>query len=135
MGWLEKIIVELLEKYLLPLLRVVWRFIWRFVICPIWKLAFPVVDKKTGIKQSRMKYYLLQFQYQNGETHLAYQEVYSNGDSKGYYDREGKRFFPEHPNENFHIAQEFQFPKWGRIDWYDVFNGDKNSGCWGITER
>ena len=110
--------------------------IWRFVICPVLKLACPVNDLRTEIKQSRMRYYLVQFSYRNGETHDAFQEVYSSGNVKGYYDSGGKRFIPEEVHECSHLdGGQFKFPKWGRIDWRDVFNGNKDSGCWGISER
>ena len=135
MEWLAKIVVGLLEKYLLPLLKALRGFVWRFFVCPVWKLAFPVKDLKTGIRQSRMRYYRVQFSYRSGEKYEAYQEANSNGSVNGYYDSTGKRYFPEQPNECAHLdSGKFQFPEWKRIDWQDVFNGNKNSGCWGISE-
>lgn len=83
-----------------------------------------------------MRYYRVQFSYRNGEKHDAYQEADSNGNVKGYYDSEGKRFIPEELHECSHLdGGRFQFPKWGRIDWHDVFNGNKKSGCWAISEK
>jgi hypothetical protein len=136
MEWLAKIMVGLLEKYLLPILRALRDFGWRFVICPVCKLAFPVQDLRTGIKQSRMRYYRVQFSYRNSEKYDAYQEADSNGNVKGYYDNEGKRYLPEEPRACSHLeVGKFQFPRWARIDWRDVFSGNKNSGCWGISEK
>jgi hypothetical protein len=136
MDWLVKIVVALLEKYLLPLLKALWGFVCRFVIRPVWKLAFPLKDLRTGIKQSRMRYYRVQFSYRSGEKHDAYQEADSNGNVNGYYDNEGKRYIPDEPYECSPLdGGKFQFPKWARIDWFDVFNGNKNSGCWGISEK
>jgi len=109
---------------------------WRFVICPFEKLAFPVRDVRTGIKQSRMRYYRVQFRFRNGREETAFQESNSNGSLIGYFDREGQRYIPEEPHEASVLdAGRFQFRTWGRIDWSDVFNGDKHSGCWGISER
>jgi hypothetical protein len=110
--------------------------IWRFVFCPLKKLAFPVQDMKTGLKQSRMRYYLVQFSFKNGNKTRAYMEVDSNGKKIRYADNAGKRFIPEEPHECTYLESgKFQFPKWGRKDWSDVFNGNSNSGCWGISER
>ena len=83
-----------------------------------------------------MRYYLVQFSYGAGERRDAYQEADSSGNVKGYCDSEGKRFIPEEPHECAPLdGGKFQFPKWRRIDWHDVFNGDKDSGCWGISEK
>ncbi|MBI3610135.1 MAG: hypothetical protein HY204_05460 [Nitrospirae bacterium] len=113
-----------------------WQLVWRYVICPLKKLAFPVKDLRTGIKQSRMRYYRAQFLYGNGDKHVAYQEADSNGNVKGYYDSEGKRFFPEEQSRcSLLDGGKFQFPNWGRKDWSDIFNGDRNSGRWGISEK
>jgi hypothetical protein len=110
--------------------------IWRFIICPVLKLIFPVKDLRTGIKQSRMRYYLLQFTYRNNEKHDVFQEADSNGNVIGYFDSIGNRFLPKEQHEASHLdCGKFQFPKWGRIDWCDIFNGNKDSGCWGISER
>jgi hypothetical protein len=112
------------------------KLIWRFIFCPLKKLAFPVKDLRTGIKQSRMRYYLVQFSFRSGAKPTAYQEVDSNGNVKGYADTDGKRFLPEHLHECSIIGeQKFQFPEWGRMDWSDIFNGYSNSGCWGISEK
>ena len=133
---LATIVIDFLKKLVLSVLKELWRPIWRFVVCPAWKLACPVKDLRTGIKQSRMRYYRVQFSYRNGEKHDAYQESDSNGNVKGYYDSNGKRFIPEELHECSHLdGGKFQFPKWGRIDWHDVFNRNKNSGCWGISEK
>jgi hypothetical protein len=127
---------ETLLKLVLSMLKELWRPAWRFVVCPTWKLVFPVTDLRTGIKQSRMRYYRVQFSYRNGEKHDAHQEVDSTGNVKGYYDSNGKRFIPEELNECSHLdGGKFQFPKWGRIDWRDVFSGNRDSGCWAISEK
>ena len=132
---MESILKFLLEKYIEPTLKLLWKLVWCLIIS-FKKLAFPLKDLRTGIKQSRMRYYLVQFSYRTGEKQDAYQEVNSNGNLKGYYDGEGKRFIPEELHECSHLdTGKFQFPKWGRIDWRDVFNGNNNSGCWGISEK
>ena len=131
-----KIVIEFLEKHIEAALKKLWQLIWRFVICPLNKLALPVKDLRTGIKQSRMRYYLVQFSFENGDKPIAYQEVDSNGHVKRYADSEGKRFIPEEKHACSIIGEKkFQFPQWGRIDWSDVFNGDRKSGCWGISEK
>jgi hypothetical protein len=107
--------------------------IWRFIFCPFIKLALPVRDVRFGIAQSRMRYYLVEFNL--GLLEPTYQEVDSNGIVKRYVFGHGERFVPPEIYEYKVIDKNFQFPTWGRIDWKDVFNGDNNSGCWGITER
>ena len=132
MESLIKILIESLEKFLVPLLKVLWRF----SICRIKKLAFPVKDLRMRIKQSRMRYYRVQFSYRSGEKFDAYQEVDSNGNVRGYYRDDGKRYIPEVVHECSHLDDgKFQFPQWARMDWRDIFSGDVNSGCWAITEK
>lgn len=135
MDTLLKAIIELFEKYFGLVLRALWDFVRRILIGTK-KLAFPVRDMRTGIKQSRMRYYLVQFSYRNGNKPIAYQEIDSNGKLKRYVDREGKRFIPEEIHEGSVIADgKFQFPEWRKIDWKDICNGNNNSGCWAISER
>lgn len=132
MESLIKILIESLEKLLVPLLKVLWRF----AICPIKKLVFPVKDLRTGIKQSRMRYYRVQFLYRSGKKVDAYQEADSNGNVRGYYQDKGKRYIPDVVHECSHLDDgKFQFPQWARIDWRDIYSGNANSGCWGITEK
>lgn len=112
------------------------RLAWRFVVCPLKKLVFPVRDLRTGIKQSRMRYYRVQFRYRNGCEQIAFQQVNSSGHLTGYFGFDGKRYIPEEPQDCSVLdAGEFDLPTWGRIDWSDIFNADKDSGCWGISER
>lgn len=112
------------------------KLIWRFIFCPLKKLVFPIKDLRTGIKQSRMRYYLIQFSYRDGAKPTAYQVIDSNGNMKGYADTEGKRFLPQELHEGSIIGeQKPQLPKWGGIDWSDIFNGNSNSGCFGISEK
>ena len=78
----------------------------------------------------------MQFRYRDGREQIAYQEVDSRGSLTGYFDRGGQRYIPEEQQEASVLdAGKFHFPTWGRMDWSDIFNGDKNSGCWGISER
>jgi len=110
---------------------------WRFFFCPIKKLLFPAVDLRTQIKQSRIRYFRVQFSYRNGDKPLAYEAIDSNGTGCGFYDENGKRMLPTEPNDG-HVrlhGGQFQHPAWGRFDWHDIFNGNPSSGCWGITER
>lgn len=135
MDTLLKAIIELFEKYLGLVSKSLWQFVRRILI-GIKKLVFPVKDLRTGIKQSRMRYYLVQFSFRNGHKLIAYQEIDSNGKLKRYVDREGKRFIPEEINEASVIADgKFQFPEWRKMDWKDICNGDNSSGCWAISER
>jgi hypothetical protein len=128
-------VADLLVKYIEPIFKALWRIVVHALI-GIKKLVFPVKDLRTGIKQSRMRYYLVQFSYRNGQKPISYQEVDSNGQVKRYVDRQGKRFIAEEIHEYSVIADgQFQLPEWQKIDWKDIFNGNTNSGCWAITER
>lgn len=98
------------------------------------KLVLPIRDWKSGLKQSRMRYYLVEFPTKEGNSLVLYQEFYSDGRGmSGYFDVHGKRVLPD---ESLGYSQldegKFQLPRWGRIDWGDVFNGDPKSGCIGI---
>ena len=135
MDAILKTVADLLAKYIEPIFKALWQLVMRLLI-GIKKLVLPVKDLRTGIKQSRMRYYLVQFSFRNGDKPVAYQEVDSNGQLKRYVDREGKRFLPEEIHECSVIAEgKFQFPEWYKMDWKDIFNGNNNSGCWAITER
>ncbi len=112
------------------------RFLWRYAICPMKKLIVPVTDLKTGVKQSRMRYYRVQFRYPDGTGAEGFQEVDSNGSVVRYVDLKGKRLIPEQPHECTVLdSGVFHLPEWRRIDWRDVFSGDTASGCWAISER
>ena len=135
MDPITNIVVSLIKKYIEPVVKALWQLLKRGLVAAK-KLTFPVKDFRTGIKQSRMRYYLVQFTYQNGYSPIVFQEVDSNGQVNRYVDREGKRFIPEEKHTCSVIADgKFQFPKWCKIDWKDIFNGNSNSGCWAITER
>lgn len=135
MDAILKTVASLLAKYIESALKALWQLI-RRVLVAVKKMVFPVKDFRTGIKQSRMRYYLVQFSYPNGCTSIVFQEVDSNGQVKRYVDREGKRFLPEEKHNCSVIADgKFQFPEWRKMDWKDIFNGNNNSGCWAITER
>jgi hypothetical protein len=60
-----------LKKLILKFLKELWQPVWRFLVCPVWKFVFPVKDLRTGIEQSRMRYYLVQFSYRSGEKYGA----------------------------------------------------------------
>lgn len=135
MDALLKILTELLEKYLGAVFKALWQPVWRALI-GVKKLSLPVKDLRTGIKQSRMRYYLVQFSFRNGDSPIVFQEIDSNGNLRRYVDREGKRFIPEEIHSYSVTAEgKFQFPEWRKMDWKDIFNGNNNSGCWAITER
>ena len=135
MDAIIKAVTDLLAKYIEPIFKALWRLVLR-VLVGIKKLVFPVKDLRTGIKQSRMRYYLVQFSFRNGHNPIAYQEVNSNGQLKRYVDHEGRRFIPEEIHECSVIADgKFQFPEWRKMDWKDIFNGNNNSGFWAITEK
>src|SRR5438132_4488194 len=86
-----KLLVEAVIKYLGTALRFVWGLVWRFALCPLRKLVFPITDARSGIKQSRMRYYRVEFVFPNGEKTLTYQEVDSNGAVVGYFKDNGTR--------------------------------------------
>jgi hypothetical protein len=83
-----------------------------------------------------MRYCQVRFSYRNDTQVEVLQEVTSNGVVTGYYDVTGKRYLPDKPHGCSVIAGGvFQHPRWGCIDWADVFSGDLKTGCFGITER
>jgi len=132
MTWL----IDLVKEHLLAVLSGLRRLVWNYVACPIKKLLFPVRDAGTGIKQSRMRYYRIEFSYPDGSRQFAYQEVNSNGSVVRYADPTGKRIIPKEPHGAQLISNSaFQFPAWSRVDWKDVFSGSLQSGCWGIVNR
>jgi hypothetical protein len=123
----------LLVDVIVAVLRELWRarlFVWT----PLRKIFFPIRDARTGIKQSRMRYYRVRFTWDGGEA-LAYQEVDSNGNVRRYLTGTGRRFFPPKLNECTIVdGGRFQFPPWGRTDWRDIRNRNRTSGCFGIEE-
>lgn len=129
-------------QFLAKPLKFLWWAIWRFGICAAKKLLFPAKDVRSGIKQSRMRYYFVRFEFRSGLTPTAYQVVDSNGNVVRFQDRSGRRFLPEEACAYDLIGdKKFQCPLWVRtapwrgVDWKDVFNGNPNSGFWGISER
>lgn len=133
---MTEVVATFLKKHIFSLLKSLLQPAWRFIFLPLKKCFFPLKDMKTGIKQSRMRYYFVRFSFQDGEKYVVYQEVDSNGNFKRYVGRDGQRYFPQEIHECTVIGKkEFQSPSWGKMDWRDVFNGDLNSGCWGITGR
>jgi hypothetical protein len=107
--------------------------VWRYVICPAKKLAFPIKDQRSGIKQSRMRYYRVRFWWNGGEA-FVFQEVDSNGNVRRDVTASGRRFLPPKLHEAKIVDDRFQFPRFGRMDWKDVFSGDAASGCCAISE-
>ena len=109
---------------------------WRYTACPLLKLLWPVRDAQSGIRQSRRRYYRVRVQRLNGSELRVLQEVDSNGQLLRYLDDDGGRIFLL-PGEGSSVDHKgaFQHPRWARLDWPDIFNGDSKSGCWGITER
>lgn len=110
--------------------------LWRYVLCPLKKAFFPIVDRRSGIKQSRMRYRKIAVPTSIGE-HIYYQSIGSNGSgSLAHYDLAGKRIFPD-LNAGYTSFHDdwYLTPRWGRIDFEDLFNGDSKSGAWPIVER
>lgn len=117
----------------------IWRQLWRFVLCPIKKYFFPEKDSYTLLKQSRMRYMLVRVQSetQNESEFLVYQESDSNSAGQKYLTTSGRPFhFHNEYGKVFLKAGvldgQFHLPEWGKIDWKDIFNGDLNSGCYGM---
>lgn len=113
------------------------RGLWRYILCPLKKLLFPAIDLRSKIKQSRMRYFRVQFSYTNGDKPVYYEAINSNGIGCGFFNEQGQRVLPVEPNEG-HIRLDkstFHHPRWAKIDWSDVFNGQANTGTWGIVER
>jgi hypothetical protein len=110
--------------------------VWRYMFCPLRKLLLPVTDAETGIRQSRRRYHRVEFRYRDGTNLVAFQEVDSNGNLLRYRDVQGHRLIPAEPHDCSPLdGRAFHHPRWGKLDWPDVFNGDKDSGCWGIIHR
>ena len=109
--------------------------LWRYVACPLKKLFFPIVDLRSGIKQSRMRYRKVAFPVGAGEK-VLYQCVDSNGGGPlAYYDSTGKRIFPELNIAHRALDDDWTLtPKWAKIDFQDLFNGKADSGVWAIVE-
>ena len=68
------------------------RALWRFIFCPIKKLLAPQRDRKLGIAQSRMRYYLVRISAPNDHAIDVYQEVSSNGLIVRYLLQHGEPF-------------------------------------------
>ena len=113
------------------------KYLWRYVLCPFKKLLFPITDLRSKIKQSRIRYFRVQFSYRDGEKPIYYEAISSNGVGCGFFNEQGQRVLPTEPNDGHVRLDEgtFQHPQWGRVDWSDVFNGQTNTGVWGIAER
>ena len=110
-----------------------WPSFRRRVVIPFMKLAFPVTDRKTPLKQSRMRYYQVRFTLREAKPRSAYMELDSNGKKVRYVDRQGKTFVPDPRCDETILSDEgFQFPSWGQLDWKDILDGSRESGCWGI---
>lgn len=109
--------------------------LWRLFLCPLKKLVFPLKDFRTGVKQSRMRYREVAIVC-GGREIVYFQEVGSNGEGPlAYYDQIGHRAIPVEPYDGQRALGDWTHtPKWGRIDLVDLFNGNKNSGVWGISE-
>ena len=119
----------------LRLLSLLWRPFW-LAMGAARKLMFPIVDLRSGIKQSRMRYYLVEVSTDSTSPLQVYQEVDSNGNARRYVFEHGERFVPPNNHGCVHLdSLNFKFPSWARMDWNDIFSGDKASGCWGISER
>jgi hypothetical protein len=117
-------------------LQQLWPTLRKRVVAPAAKLAFPVEDAKAGVKQSRMRYYVVRLSWQDGKHLSVYMELDSNGKKVRYADRHGKTYVPaQHYEESILHDGAFQFPSWGRLDWNDVLGGSRESGCWGIKWR
>jgi hypothetical protein len=107
---------------------------WRYVVCPFLKILLPVRDARSCIKQSRMRYYAIQIRLRNGERYDVFQEVSSNGDVVRFMFEHGERFVPPEVYEGEIHGNMFVFPSGARIDWHDVFNGNRASGKWAISD-
>lgn len=112
------------------------KFFWRNLLCPFKKIIFPVKDFRSKIKQSKIHYRRVQFLYPDGNAPIFYQGFDSNGSKcVGFFDDKGHRILPIEPNNGYRdLDGFFVVPKWERIDWMDIFNGDINSGKHGISE-
>jgi hypothetical protein len=110
-------------------------FFWRYILCPFKKFLFPITDARNCVKQSRMRYYLMEFLDLEGQVQTVYQEVTSEGSVTRYVSITGKRvLLPQSGSSKIIGDGNFQFPCWGKIDWSDIFSGNLKSGCWGISE-
>lgn len=103
----------------------------RFAVYPFLKLFFPKKDIATGLKQSRMRYRRVKFSSGQLKDQECYQSVNSNGIAQGYYTPMGVRLVPTGNYEYSTIANcDPRFPPFRNIDWSDIFNGERSSGCY-----
>jgi hypothetical protein len=124
-------IAVLLARYCHTLIRLVKRY----VFFSLWKLLFPVRDKKEPVAQSRMRYYRIEVKSQNDIPIVVYQEIDSNGNQLRFVFENGERFVPDIVHEARLLEpRKFVAPECQRIDWSDIFSGDMSSGCWGISQ-
>src|SRR6266567_696872 len=118
MDALIKTLIESVLKHLGAALKGLCGLLWRFMICPMKKLIFPVKDARSGLMQSRMRYYRVELTFSSKAKATVYQEVDSNGNVVGYFDDGGRRFIAAQPNEASIMGGGFfQFPSWGRMHW------------------
>ena len=131
---IPSVLAATLKKLLLSILAELRRFFgWVVAFCK--KLFWPRRDARSGIVQSRMRYYRIQFTLDESSLTLAYQEVDSNGNVTRYLTSSERPFLPPKGSQPVLVDKEFQRPPWrSRIDWRDLLNGDIKSGCFGISE-
>ena len=110
--------------------------VWRYALCPLKKLFFPIVDPRSGLKQSRMRYQRVAVPRSSGEQ-ILYVQVNSNGGGPhAFYDASGKRAFPDLSAGYRAVDNDWSsIPTWGKIDYGDLFNGELDTGTWALVER
>jgi hypothetical protein len=93
-----------------------------------------VRDTRTAVKQSRFRYYRVEFNCGDQKT-MVYAVIDSNGNTRRYASGTGATFYPPERCESRVLdGGKFLLTLWGnKVDWRDVFNGDLAKGRWGIT--
>jgi hypothetical protein len=101
----------------------------RYFIFPAKKLLVP----KRGLKGRKQSRYLLEpvcMEGQESSGPTSYRGASSNGTRVEFFDVKGKRIVP--PDNHTLLTGKYPPPKWSKIDWEDVFNGDLSSGTWAL---
>jgi hypothetical protein len=111
-----------------------WIWLKRYLLIPMLKISTPQRCLRTGIKQSRMRYHRLEYTLSDGQRAQVYLVADSNGQHVGYCNQNGEVCLLPDNSVNTGADSFYQTPSWAKVDWRDVFSGDRKSGCWAIEQ-